>query len=119
VLVGRRFDLAHLRTTLDAVAEGRGRAVVLVGRPGVGKTALLDQVPALAPTAEVVRATGVESEADLAWAGLATLLERLVDGTGWPRWPRPGRPPSAGCCCSTTPTGRSTCGPSPSAPSTW
>jgi DNA-binding CsgD family transcriptional regulator len=79
VLVGRRFDLAHLRTTLDQVAAGRGAAVVLVGRAGVGKTALLEQVPDLAPTAEVVRATGVESEADLAWAGLASILDPLVD----------------------------------------
>ncbi|HEU5149957.1 MAG TPA: AAA family ATPase [Iamia sp.] len=79
MLVGRRYDLASVGGLLDDVRAGRGRALVLVGRAGVGKSALLDQVPALAPTAQVVRATGVESEADLAWSGLASLLDPLVD----------------------------------------
>ena len=79
MLVGRQYDLAAVTSLLDDVQAGRGRALVLVGRAGVGKSALLDQVPGLAPSAEVVRAAGVESEADLAWAGLASVLDPLVD----------------------------------------
>ena len=42
VLVGRSTERAALRAALDDARRGRGRAVVLRGPPGIGKTALLD-----------------------------------------------------------------------------
>ncbi|QYG94150.1 helix-turn-helix domain-containing protein [Iamia sp. SCSIO 61187] len=79
MLVGRKYDLASVTALLDDVRSGQGRALALVGRPGVGKSVLLDAAAARADGITVVRATAVEAETDLAWAGLASLLEPLVD----------------------------------------
>ncbi len=43
-LVAREAELAKLLATLDAVAHGAGRLVLLVGEPGVGKTRLAQEV---------------------------------------------------------------------------
>jgi predicted ATPase len=39
-LVGRDVELAHLTSDLEGAAEGRGSAIVAIGEPGIGKTAL-------------------------------------------------------------------------------
>jgi DNA-binding CsgD family transcriptional regulator len=66
---------------LDAVRGGAGRALVVRGEPGVGKTALLDYLVEQASGCRVARASGVESEMELAYAGLhqlcAPMLARL------------------------------------------
>jgi DNA-binding CsgD family transcriptional regulator len=53
-----------------------GRALVLTGEPGVGKTALLDFAAGAArgAGAQVLRGAGVESEADVAHAALHQIL---------------------------------------------
>jgi hypothetical protein len=43
---------------------------VVHGEPGVGKTALLEYVAGHAPSCRVARAAGVQSEMELAFAGL-------------------------------------------------
>jgi len=53
--------------------------VVLAGEAGVGKTALLDYVAGHASGCRVVRATGVQSEMELAFAGLQQLCKPLLD----------------------------------------
>jgi len=53
--------------------------VVLSGEAGVGKTALLDYVAGHAAGCRVVRATGVQSEMELAFAGLQQLCKPLLD----------------------------------------
>jgi len=45
----------------------------------VGKTALLDYVAGHAPGCRVIRATGVQSEMELAFAGLQQLCKPLLD----------------------------------------
>jgi DNA-binding CsgD family transcriptional regulator len=52
---------------------------MLVGEPGVGKTALLDYVAGQAPACRVVRAAGVQSEMELAFAGLQQLCAPMLD----------------------------------------
>ncbi|HYD50035.1 MAG TPA: AAA family ATPase, partial [Terriglobales bacterium] len=47
--VGRARELANLRGGLDSAVGGRGRLVLLVGEPGIGKTRLADEISALAP----------------------------------------------------------------------
>jgi hypothetical protein len=63
------------------VVMGESRALVVRGEPGIGKTALLDYLVERASGCRVVRAVGVQSEMELAFAGLhqlaATLLDRL------------------------------------------
>ncbi len=53
---------------------GRAGVVAVVGEPGIGKTALLDLTAELAEGMQVLRARGIESEADVPFAGLLELL---------------------------------------------
>ena len=66
---------------IEAVSAGESRALVVRGEPGVGKTALLDYAAWRAADCRVVRAAGVQSEMELAFAGLhqvcAPMLDRL------------------------------------------
>jgi DNA-binding CsgD family transcriptional regulator len=80
MLVGRADECAALAALLDAAREGRGSARVLRGEAGVGKSALLAEAGAIADDVTVLRARGVESEAELAFAGLHQLLRPLLGG---------------------------------------
>ena len=80
-LLGRADECALLDGLLDDVRRGESRSLVLRGEPGIGKTALLEYLVESASDLSVARATGVESEMELAFASLhqlcAPLLERL------------------------------------------
>ena len=78
-LRGRLHELGFLGRLIDAVRAGESRALVLSGEAGVGKTALLDYVAGHASGCRVVRATGVQSEMELAFAGLQQLCKPLLD----------------------------------------
>ncbi|HUE26834.1 MAG TPA: AAA family ATPase, partial [Solirubrobacteraceae bacterium] len=67
-----------LEELVDAVRGGKGRALVVRGEPGVGKTALLEYVVERAPDCCLVRAAGVQSEMELAFAGLYQLLAPML-----------------------------------------
>jgi hypothetical protein len=64
---------------LDAVGGGAGRALVVRGEPGVGKTALLDYLAEQASGCRVARTAGVQSEMELAYAGVHQLLTPMLD----------------------------------------
>ena len=76
---GRRRECDVLDRILDAVRGGAGRALVVRGEPGVGKTALLDYLAEQASGCRVARVAGVESEMELAYAGLHQLLTPMLD----------------------------------------
>ena len=78
-LAGRRSERDVLDRLLDAVRAGESRALVVRGEPGVGKTALLDYVAAHAQGCRVARAAGVQSEMELAFAGLHQLCAPMLD----------------------------------------
>src|ERR1700738_4754210 len=78
-LVGRRAECGALEGLVEAVRAGASRALVVCGEPGVGKTALLEYVAGHASGCRVVRAAGVQSEMELAFAGLHQLLAPLLD----------------------------------------
>ncbi len=78
-LTGRRSESEALDELVDAVRAGESRALVVRGEPGVGKTALLEYVAEQASGFRVVRAAGVQSEMELAFAGLHQLLGPLLD----------------------------------------
>jgi DNA-binding CsgD family transcriptional regulator len=79
-LVGRVEELARLERLLAAVREGGSGALLIQGDPGVGKTALLERLIDSATGFRVVRATGVEGELDLPYAGLHQLCRPLING---------------------------------------
>jgi len=80
-LLNRQRERATLDGLLRDVRSGRGRAVMLRGEAGVGKTALLEYaVDAAAGDVRVLRAAGVESEMELAFAGLHLLCVSLLEG---------------------------------------
>lgn len=78
-LIGRGVELSALQSLLTDVRSGASRALVIRGDPGVGKTALLDEFTAHAPNCVVLRASGVESEMELAYAGIQQLCAPLLD----------------------------------------
>jgi hypothetical protein len=62
VLIGRKREMALLTGLIAEVARGRGRAVLVEGEPGIGKSALVRAAVARAPEAgcEVVWCAGDE-----------------------------------------------------------
>jgi DNA-binding CsgD family transcriptional regulator len=88
VLRDRTSECATLDRLLEAVRTGESQALVVRGEPGVGKTALLDHMVGRASRFRVMRAAGVQSEMELAFAGLhqlcAPMLDR-VDGLAKPQ----------------------------------
>jgi DNA-binding CsgD family transcriptional regulator len=89
MLRGRRSECEALDRLLDAVRAGESRALVVRGEPGVGKTALLEYAVERASESRVVRAAGVQSEMELAFAGLHQLCAPMLDRLG--RLPGPQR----------------------------
>ena len=77
--MGRRAECAVLDRLLDAVRAGGSRALVVHGDPGAGKTALLEYLAGQAADCRVTRAAGVQSEMELAFAGLYQLCAPLLD----------------------------------------
>jgi DNA-binding CsgD family transcriptional regulator len=77
-LLGRRRERAVLDRLVQAVRGGESWALVLGGEPGIGKTALLDYVAGHAPGCRVIRAAGVQSEMELAFAGLHQLCGPML-----------------------------------------
>jgi len=77
--MGRRGECGVLDQLVGAIPAGESRALVLAGEPGVGKTALLDYLAGRAPDCRLVRATGVQSEMELAFAALQQLCAPMLD----------------------------------------
>jgi DNA-binding CsgD family transcriptional regulator len=79
ILRGRADERATLDRLLNAVRGGESRVLVLRGEPGMGKTALLDDAIGSAPDLRVLRAVGVESEMELAFAALQQLCAPVLN----------------------------------------
>jgi AAA ATPase domain len=88
-LTGRRGERGVLDELINAVRAGGSRVLVVRGEPGVGKSALLDYLAGHAAGCRVLRAAGVQSEMELAFAGLHQLLAPVLDRAG--RLPVPQR----------------------------
>src|ERR1700730_15134066 len=78
---GREAELTILRALLDEPSE-RGSALVVRGDAGSGKSALLAEAGRHAEETGkmLLRATGVESEARMPFAGLHQLLRPVLGG---------------------------------------
>ncbi|MEP7112352.1 MAG: AAA family ATPase [Ilumatobacteraceae bacterium] len=75
-VIGRRTELNLLEGVLSNLDRGSGVTIRLRGEAGIGKTTLLDWV-ATQTTGAVIRLTGSESDAELAYSGLATLTTAI------------------------------------------
>jgi DNA-binding CsgD family transcriptional regulator len=82
VLMGRGSECGVLDRLVEAARAGGSRVLVVRGEPGVGKTALLDYLAGRAPGCRVVRAAGVETEMEFAFAGLHQLCAPMLDHLG-------------------------------------
>jgi DNA-binding CsgD family transcriptional regulator/tetratricopeptide (TPR) repeat protein len=78
-LRGRRRECGLLNALLEAVSAGQSRVLVVRGETGVGKSALLEYVRGRASGCRVLRASGVQSEMELAFAGLQQLCAPMLD----------------------------------------
>jgi DNA-binding CsgD family transcriptional regulator len=88
-LLGRADECAVLDGLIDDVRRGESRSLVLRGEAGIGKTALLKYLVESASDLTVVRAVGVESEMELAFASLHQLCGPMLDRLA--RLPAPQR----------------------------
>ncbi|HEV3289127.1 MAG TPA: ATP-binding protein, partial [Streptosporangiaceae bacterium] len=81
-LTDRLSERDALGRLVEAVRAGQSRALVVRGDPGVGKTVLLDDLAGQASGAGcgVARAVGVQSEMELAFAGLHQLCAPMLSG---------------------------------------
>ncbi len=78
VLVGREPERALLGALVEEARHGSAGSLVVRGEPGVGKSALLDELATQAGDATVLRTQGLEVEAPLAFAALHRLLRPLT-----------------------------------------
>jgi DNA-binding CsgD family transcriptional regulator len=78
VLRGRRRECESLDRLLEDVRGRQSRVLVLRGDAGVGKTALLEYLVANATGCRIARLAGVESEMELAFAGVHQLCAPML-----------------------------------------
>ena len=78
--MGRRSEREVLDRLVEAVRDGESRVLVVRGDPGVGKTVLLEYLAEQASGwgCRVARAVGVQSEMELAFAGLHQLCAPML-----------------------------------------
>ncbi|MFD7111003.1 AAA family ATPase [Streptomyces microflavus] len=79
-LIGRASESAALAEIVSSVRGAEtSRVLVVHGEPGVGKSALLEHLARLATGCRVARCVGVQSEMELAFAGLHHLCAPMLD----------------------------------------
>jgi DNA-binding CsgD family transcriptional regulator len=78
-LRGRASECETLRGLISTVRSGSSQVLVLRGEAGVGKTALLEYTSELASGFRCVQVAGVQSDMELAFAGLQQLCAPLMD----------------------------------------
>lgn len=80
MLVGRESERSQVTDLVRDAAEGRGRALLVCGEPGIGKSALLEEARSAARELDVavLWVSGVESETELAFSALYDLLGPVI-----------------------------------------
>src|SRR6476659_8385771 len=80
-LYGRASECALLDDVIGAIRGGESRTVLIHGEGVIGKTALVNHVVDSAADMRLLRAVGVESEMELAFASVHQLCAPLLDST--------------------------------------
>jgi AAA ATPase domain len=78
-LLGRSRERERLGRLLTGIRSGRSGVLVVHGEAGIGKTALLEQLVEQASGCLVARATGVQADMELPFAGLQQLFASMLD----------------------------------------
>jgi DNA-binding CsgD family transcriptional regulator len=80
VLLERNLELAQVESALAEASNGSGKLVVVEGRAGTGKTALVDAARDLADAngMRVMRARATELESGFAWGVVRQLFEPIL-----------------------------------------
>ena len=79
MLTGREAEQEQIDQLLERAAAGNSGVLVLRGDPGIGKTTLIEYAASRAGPMRVLRATGIEAENELGFAGLYSLLYPVAD----------------------------------------
>ncbi|MFF5210474.1 AAA family ATPase [Streptosporangium sp. NPDC000396] len=79
MLYGRADEQRLIEDILRQARQGSSAVLVIRGEPGVGKSALADHAADSAEGFTLLRGLGVESEAELPYAGLHQLLLPVLD----------------------------------------
>src|SRR5260370_16473153 len=74
MLVGRDLERREVEKALARARSGTSATLALVGEPGIGKTALLDDAADHAAGMQLLRARGIESEAQIPFGSLLELI---------------------------------------------
>jgi len=77
-LRGRNREQEQLGRLLTGIRSGRSGVLVVRGEAGIGKTALLEQLIERASGCMVARATGVQADMELPFAGLQQLFGSML-----------------------------------------
>jgi DNA-binding CsgD family transcriptional regulator/tetratricopeptide (TPR) repeat protein len=77
VLHGRQSEIEAITRLLDSARDGVSGALVIRGEPGIGKTALLDEIASHCDM-PVLRGLGIESEAELSFSSLHLLFHPVL-----------------------------------------
>src|SRR5579859_4267916 len=87
MLVGRHHERQEIEQALARARAGTSATLALVGEPGIGKTALLDYAADHAAGMQLLRARGIESEAQIPFGSLLELIRPALAMLG--KIPRP------------------------------
>ena len=82
MLLGRARERQEIGHALAQARSGTSATLALAGEPGIGKTALLDYAAGQATGMRLLRARGIESEAQIPFASLLELLRPTLPMLG-------------------------------------
>src|SRR3954449_8070763 len=82
MLMGRERECARVEALLDGARAGTSGVLVVTGEPGIGKTALLGYACERAADMQVLRAVGLEAEAELEFSALFDVCRPLLELLG-------------------------------------
>src|SRR5215472_8998726 len=82
MLLGRDRERQRIGQALAQARSGISATLALAGEPGIGKTALLDYAAEHVAGMQLLRARGIESEAQIPFGSLLELLRPALDMLG-------------------------------------
>jgi predicted ATPase len=82
MLRSRDRERAAIDRLLEAARSGHGSGLLLLGEPGIGKSALLAEARERAQDMRILAATCVEAESARGYAGLQQLVNPLMGRAG-------------------------------------